>query len=363
MSTAHTKDTEMTNHSNNPTIGGKTSLKTIREAINDALREEMRRDPTVIVLGEEVSGGAGCGGEDDAYGGVFGVTKGLMPEFGRERVIDTPISEAAIIGAAAGAANNGLRPVAELMFFDFIGVSFDQIFNQAAKFRYMFGGKSKTPMVIRGTVGGGWRAGAQHSSMLHSIVTHVAGLKVVMPANAYDAKGLMVQAIRDDDPVIFLEHKVMYDIACEVPDEQYCIPFGEASFPRQGNDVTIVAISNMVTHALTVADILAKEGIGCDVIDPRTVSPLDHEAILESVAVTGRLVIIDEGNPRCGLASDIAGIVAEHGFYSLKAPIRTVTAPHTPVPFAPELEDAYLPNAEKLMVAVREVLAAGPSGA
>ncbi len=353
----------MTNHSNNPAISGKTSLKTIREAINDALREEMRRDPTVIVLGEEVSGGAGCEGEDDAYGGVFGVTKGLMPEFGRERVIDTPISEAAIIGAAAGAANNGLRPVAELMFFDFIGVSFDQIFNQAAKFRYMFGGKSKTPMVIRGTVGGGWRAGAQHSSMLHSIVTHIAGLKVVMPANAYDAKGLMVQAIRDDDPVIFLEHKVMYDIACEVPDEQYAIPFGEAAFPRQGSDVTIVAISNMVTHAITVADILAKEGISCDVIDPRTVSPLDHEAILESVEVTGRLVIIDEGNPRCGLATDIAGIVAEHGFFSLKAPIRTVTAPHTPVPFAPELEDAYLPNAEKLMVAVREALAAGPSGA
>jgi pyruvate/2-oxoglutarate/acetoin dehydrogenase E1 component len=225
MSTAHTKDNKMTNNSNNPQTSGTTSVKTIREAINDALREEMRRDPTVIVLGEEVSGGAGCEGQDDAYGGVFGVTKGLMPEFGRERVIDTPISEAAIIGAAAGAANNGLRPIAELMFFDFIGVSFDQIFNQAAKFRYMFGGKSKTPMVIRGTVGAGWRAGAQHSSMLHSIVTHIPGLKVVMPTNAYDAKGLMVQAISDDDPLIFLEQKIMNDHDCEVPYEQYYIQF------------------------------------------------------------------------------------------------------------------------------------------
>ncbi|NHN39222.1 alpha-ketoacid dehydrogenase subunit beta [Pseudomaricurvus alcaniphilus] len=348
----------MTNHSNNPQVAGKTSVKTYREAINDALRQEMRRDPTVIVMGEEVSGGAGAPGQDDAYGGVFGVTKGLQPEFGRERVIDTPISESAIIGAAAGAANNGLRPVAELMFFDFIGVCFDQIFNQAAKFRYMFGGKSKTPMVIRGTVGGGWRAGAQHSSMLHSVVTHMPGLKVVMPSNAYDAKGLMVQAIRDDDPVIFLEHKIMYDTKCEVPDELYCIPFGEAAFPRQGTDVTIVAISNMVPRAIQAADILAKEGISCDVIDPRTVSPLDDEAILESIEVTGRLVVVDEGNPRCGLASDIAGIVAEKGFYSLRAPIRTVTAPHTPVPFAPELEDAYIPSTEKIIAAVRDVMGA-----
>ncbi len=337
-------------------VSGSTSIKTYREAINEALRQEMRRDPTVIVMGEEVSGGAGCPGQDDAYGGVFGVTKGLMPEFGRERVIDTPISESAIIGAAAGAANNGLRPVVELMFFDFIGVCFDQIFNQAAKFRYMFGGKSRTPMVIRGTVGAGWRAGAQHSNMLHPVVTHMPGLKVVMPSNAYDAKGLMIQAIRDDDPVIFLEHKIMYDNKCEVPDEPYAIPFGEASFPRQGNDVTIVAISNMVTRAIAAADELAKEGISCDVIDPRTVSPLDDEAILESVEVTGRLVIVDEAHERCSLAADISSIVAEKGFHSLRAPIRKVTAPHTPVPFAPELEDAYVPSVEKIIAAVRDVL-------
>lgn len=339
-------------------VAGTSSIKTYREAINDALRQEMRRDPSVIIMGEEVSGGAGCPGQDDAYGGVFGVTKGLMPEFGRERVIDTPISESAIIGAAAGAANNGLRPVVELMFFDFIGVCFDQIFNQAAKFRYMFGGKSRTPMVIRGTVGAGWRAGAQHSNMLHPVVTHMPGLKVVMPSNAYDAKGLMIQAIRDDDPVIFLEHKIMYDNKCEVPDESYAIPFGEAAFPRQGNDVTIVAMSNMVNRAIQAADLLAKEGIECDVIDPRTVSPLDDEAILESVEVTGRLVIIDEAHERCSLAADISSIVAEKGFHSLRAPIRKVTAPHTPVPFAPELEDAYVPSVEKIIAAVRDVLGA-----
>ncbi len=339
-------------------VAGSTSVKTYREAINDALRQEMRRDPNVIIMGEEVSGGAGCPGQDDAYGGVFGVTKGLMPEFGRGRVIDTPISESAIIGAAAGAANNGLRPVVELMFFDFIGVCFDQIFNQAAKFRYMFGGKSRTPMVIRGTVGAGWRAGAQHSNMLHPVVTHMPGLKVVMPSNAYDAKGLMIEAIRDDDPVIFLEHKIMYDNKCEVPDESYAIPFGEAAFPRQGNDVTIVAMSNMVNRAIEAADQLAKEGIECDVIDPRTVSPLDDEAILESVEVTGRLVIVDEAHERCSLAADISSIVAEKGFHSLKAPIRKVTAPHTPVPFAPELEDAYVPSVEKIIAAVRDVLEA-----
>jgi len=342
----------------NSTKHMKTSMKTYREAINEALHQEMERDPTVIVLGEEVSGGAGGNGQDDAYGGVFGVTKGLQPKYSRDRVIDTPISESAIVGAAVGAANTGLRPVAELMFFDFIGVCFDQIFNQAAKFRYMFGGKSITPVVIRGTVGGGWRAGAQHSNMMHPVVTHIPGLKVVMPSNAYDAKGLMVRAIRDNDPVLFLEHKIMYDNACEVPDELYEIPFGEAAFPRQGTDVTIVAMSNMVTKAIEAADILAKEGISCDVIDPRTVSPLDEESILESVEVTGRLVIVDEANERCSLASDISSIVAEKGFHSLKAPIRKVTAPHTPVPFAPELEDAYLPSTEKVIAAVRDVLGA-----
>lgn len=335
-----------------------TSVKTYREAINDALRQEMRRDPTVIVMGEEVSGGAGCPGSDDAYGGVFGVTKGLMPEFGRERVIDTPITESAIIGAAAGAANTGLRPVAELMFFDFIGVSFDQIFNQAAKFRYMFGGKARTPLVIRATVGAGMSAGAQHSNMLHPVVTHIAGLKVVMPSNAYDAKGLMIAAIRDDDPVIYLEHKTLYEHSCEVPDEPYVIPFGEAAFCREGSDITIVAISAMVPRAIAVADKLAAEGIYADVIDPRTVSPLDAEAILESVELSGRLVIVDEANERCSLAADISSIVAEKAFHSLRAPICKVTAPHTPVPFSPVLEALYMPSEARIEQAVRATLEA-----
>lgn len=334
----------------------KTSMKTVREAINDAMRQEMERDPTVIVLGEEVSGGAGCEGVDDAYGGVFGVTKGLMPQFGRERVIDTPITESAIIGAAAGAANTGLRPIAELMFFDFIGVCFDQIFNQSAKFRYMFGGKAKTPMVIRATVGAGLRAGGQHSNMLHPVVVHIPGLKVVMPSNAYDAKGLMIAAIRDDDPVIFLEHKTLYDLKCEVPDEPYVIPFGQAAFTRHGTAATVVAISAMVPKANAVADKLAKEGIFIDVIDPRTVSPLDHEAIIESVELSGRLVIVDEANERCSLAADISSIVAEQAFHALRAPIRKITAPHTPVPFAPSLEDAYIPSEARIEQAIRDIL-------
>ncbi|MEM9313140.1 MAG: alpha-ketoacid dehydrogenase subunit beta [Pseudomonadota bacterium] len=337
---------------------GKLPEKTVREAINEALHQEMERDPTVIVLGEEVAGGAGCKGSDEAYGGVFGLTKGLGPRFGRERVIDTPISESAIIGAAAGAANTGLRPVAELMFVDFIGVCFDQIFNQAAKFRYMFGGKARTPMVIRATAGAGLRAAAQHSSMLHPVLTHIPGLKVVMPSNAYDAKGLMIQAIRDDDPVCFLEHKLLYETTCPVPDEPYTIPFGEAAFAREGSDATIVALGAMVPRAVAVADKLAAEGMQCDVIDPRTTSPLDSDAIIESVEVSGRLVVVDEANPRCGFAADISSIVAEHAFGALRAPIKCVTAPHTPVPFAPVLEDAYIPNEDKIEKAVRDVLGA-----
>jgi len=331
-------------------------VKTYREAINEALHQEMQRDPTVIVLGEEVVGGAGCKGSDEAYGGVFGLTKGLGPTFGRDRVIDTPITESAIIGAAAGAANTGLRPIAELMFVDFIGVCFDQIFNQAAKFRYMFGGKAKTPMVIRATAGAGLRAAAQHSGMLHPVLTHMPGLKVVMPSSPYDAKGLMVSAIRDDDPVVFLEHKVLYETSGPVPDELYTVPFGEAAFLREGADCTIVAFSAMVNRAVAVADKLAAEGIRCDVIDPRTTSPLDAEAILESVEVTGRLVIVDEANPRCSLAADVSSMAAEHAFSSLRAPIKCITAPHAPVPFAPGLEDAYVPSEARIEQAVRDVL-------
>jgi acetoin:2,6-dichlorophenolindophenol oxidoreductase subunit beta len=331
--------------------------KSIRQAINEALRQEMRRDPRVVIIGEDVAGGAGGTGSRDAYGGVLGVTRGLIGEFGEGRVIDTPITESAIMGAAAGAAVTGLRPVAELMFCDFLGVCFDQIYNQAAKFRYMFGGKATTPLVIRTMIGGGRSAAAQHSQVLYQMFTMVPGLKCVVPSNAYDAKGLLIQAIRDDDPVVFFEHKLMYDLKAEVPDETYTIPFGEANLTREGDDVTIVALSRMVHFANEVADRLARE-VSCEVVDPRTTSPLDSCTILESVEKTGRLVVVDEATPRCGMAADIAALVADQGFGFLKGPIKQVTAPHTPVPFAPALEKLYLPDPDKIEAAVRAVMAA-----
>ncbi len=335
------------------------AVKTMRDAINEALFIEMRRDGRVIVLGEDVSGGAGGTGIRDAAGGVFGVTKGLFPEFGEDRVIDTPISESAIIGAANGAALAGLRPVAEIMFADFIGVCLDQIMNQAAKFRYMFGGKCVTPIVVRMAMGAGMNAAGQHSQTIYPMVTSIPGLKVAVPSNPADAKGLLATAIRDDDPVIFLEHKALYSRKGEVPDGEYLVPFGVGSTTREGKDVTLVAIARMVGFAERVADKLAAEGITCDVIDPRTTSPLDEELILESVANTGRLVIVDESNPRCSVAADISSIVAEKAFSYLKAPIIPVTAPHSPVPFARELERVYVPSPERIEAAVRSVMKAG----
>ncbi len=334
-------------------------MKTIRQALNEALAQEMRRDPRVVVIGEDVAGGAGTPGQRDAYGGVLGVTKGLIGEFGPERVIDTPITESAIMGAAAGAAATGLRPVAELMFSDFLGVCFDQIYNQAAKFRYMFGGKATTPLVIRTMIGAGRSAAAQHSQSPYHIFTSVPGLKCVIPSNAYDAKGLLIQAIRDDDPVIFCEHKLMYDLRAEVPDEAYTIPFGEANVVRDGDDVTIVALARMVHYAAEAAETLAKEGIDCELIDPRTTSPLDTDTILDSVGRTGRLVVVDEGTPRCGVAADLAALVAEQAFAALRAPIRRVTAPHTPVPFAPSLEKLYIPSVASIAQAVRDTYGYG----
>ncbi len=329
--------------------------KSYRQAINEALFQEMQRDPTVIVMGEDNVGGMGSPGEDDAWGGVLGVTKGLMPEFGRDRVLDTPISESAFIGAAVGAAATGLRPVAELMFVDFMGVCLDQIFNQAGKFRYMFGGKAVTPVVIRTMYGAGFRAASQHSQCLYPVFTHLPGLKVVLPSSPYEAKGLMIQAIRDDDPVMFFEHKVMYDDEEEVPDEPYTIPFGEANLTREGDDVTIVAFGRMVPFSNQVADKLQKEGISCTVVDPRTTSPLDEDTILECAEETGRVVVVDEAHPRCNMATDISALVTQNVFGALKAPVKMVTPPHTPVPFAPELEDLYIPTPEKIEAAVREV--------
>ncbi len=324
---------------------------TYSQAINEALAQEMARDDSVIVMGEDNAGGAGAPGEDDAWGGVLGVTKGLFHKF-PGRVLDTPLSEGGYIGAAVGAAACGMRPVAELMFIDFMGVCFDQIFNQAAKFRYMFGGKAVTPVVIRAMYGAGLRAAAQHSQMLTSLFTHIPGLKVVCPSTPYDAKGLLIQAIRDNDPVIFLEHKLLYTREGDVPEESYAIPFGEANVMRDGDDATIVTYGRMVHLAMDAAAKLAKDGIQVDVIDLRTTSPLDEETILESAERTGRVVVVDEANPRCSIATDIAALVAQRAFHALKAPIELVTAPHTPTPFASVLEDLYIPSADAIVQAV-----------
>src|ERR671920_1898458 len=297
---------------------------TYREAINEAIAQEMERDQSVIVMGEDNAGGEGSPGEQDAWGGVLGVTKGLYGRF-PGRVLDTPISESAFIGAAIGAATGGMRPVAELMFIDFMGVCFDQIFNQAAKFRYMFGGKAVTPVTIRTMWGAGLRAAAQHSQSLLPVFTHVPGLKVAAPSNPYDAKGLLIQAIRDDDPVIFAEHKLLYDVAGEVPEESYTIPFGEANVVREGGDVTIVAFGRMVNVASQAAEELAASGTEAEIVDPRTTSPLDSDTILESVESTGRLVVVDEANPRCGFAADVVALASTEAFADLKAPPRMVT--------------------------------------
>ena len=326
-----------------------------QQAINEALAQEMRRDPSVFIMGEDVAGGAGAPGDNDAWGGVLGVTKGLYHQF-PGRVLDTPLSEIGYVGAAVGAATRGVRPVCELMFVDFAGCCLDQILNQAAKFRYMFGGKAQTPLVIRTMVGAGLRAAAQHSQMLTSLWTHIPGLKVVCPSSPYDAKGLLIQAIRDNDPVIFCEHKLLYSLQGEVPEEYYAIPFGEANFLRDGKDVTLVSYGRTVNTALDAARSLAGRGVDCEVIDLRTTSPLDEDSILESVEKTGRLVVIDEANPRCSMATDISALVAQKAFASLKAPIEMVTAPHTPVPFSDALEDLYIPDAAKIEKAVLTVI-------
>jgi pyruvate dehydrogenase E1 component beta subunit len=327
---------------------------TFQKAINEALDQEMANDATVILMGEDIVGGSGADGEMDAWGGPLGVTKGLYPKY-PDRVMDTPITESAFIGAAVGAATGGLRPVVELMFNDFMGVCFDQIFNQAAKFRYMFGGKAETPVVVRTMYGAGIRAAAQHSQSLYSIFTHIPGLKCVIPSTPYDAKGLLIQSIRDNDPIIFFEHKQLYQLEGEVPEESYTIPLGEAGVVREGSDVTIVTLGQMVHLASEAAEELARDGIECEIIDLRTTSPLDEDTILESVENTGRLVVVDEATPRCNIATDVSALVAQKAFGALKSPIRMVTAPHTPVPFSDTLEDLYKPDAIKIEAAVHEV--------
>lgn len=331
---------------------------TYQQAINEALRIAMREDPTVVLMGEDIAGGAMVDHliNEDAWGGPMGVTKGLVQEFGRDRVLDTPITEAGFIGAAVGAATTGLRPVAELMFVDFFGCCMDQIFDQGAKLRYMFGGKARCPVTIRTQIGAGVSAAGQHSGCHYSVFTHMPGIKCVVPSTPADAKGLLLSAIRDDDLVMFFENKVLYGTKGEVPDGDEAIPLGKADVKRSGEDVTVVAFSRMVHQALAAAEALAAEGIEAEVIDPRTLSPLDDETILESVAKTHRLVVVDEDNPRCSMATDIAAMVADKGFDSLDAPIKLVTSPHTPVPFSPPLEQFYVPTPERIAETVREIM-------
>jgi len=329
----------------------------LREAINLTLRQEMERDPSVILLGEDVVGGMGTAGGPEAIGGIWKTSEGLFGQFGAKRVIDTPISESAIIGAAAGAALAGKRPVAELMFADFVGVCLDQIWNQIAKFRYMFGGKTRCPVTIRIAYGAGRNAGPQHSQAVYGMMTAIPGLKVVIPSSPLEARGLLASAIRDDDPVLFFEPKALYAAREEVPEGEYLIPFGHARQVRQGNDVTIVTVGQLVPVAAEAADRLAQQGIGCDVLDLRTTSPIDEEAILDSVELTGRLIVLDENGPRCGLAADIAAMVGDKAFAALRAPVRMVTPPHTPVPFAVELERAWLPSSERVVDAVMSLMA------
>jgi len=319
---------------------------TYREAVTEALREEMKRDERVYLLGEDI-------GE---FGGSYKTTVGLMQEFGKERVRNTPISEAAIIGAALGSALLGMRPVAELMYVDFAGIAMDQIVNQTAKVKYMFGGKAKVPVVIRTQGGTGRSSAAQHAQSLEAWFVHVPGLKVVMPSTAYDLKGLLKAAIRDDNPVMFIEHKLLYTTSSEIPDGEYVLPLAKADIKRAGKDVTIVATSRMVHLSLAAADRLAADGIECEVVDPMTLSPLDEETILNSVGKTNKLVVVSEAAPRCSFASEVAAVVAEKGFDLLDAPIQRVTSLHTPMPFAPKLEKFVTPSEEKIIDAVKKIL-------
>ncbi len=325
-----------------------TRTMTYAEALNEALREEMRRDPTVFVMGEDVAIWGG--------GGVFGVTKGLVEEFGPERVRDTPISEQVIAAAAVGAAATGTRPVAEIMYVDFMALTMEPIVNQAAKMRYMFGGKITLPLVIRAQEGAGRGNAAQHSQSLEAWFAHVPGLKVVTPSTPADAKGLLKTAIRDDNPVIFLEHKVLYFTRGEVPEGEYTIPFGVVDVKREGSDVTVVGIHTQVLEALQAADELAEEGISVVVIDPRTVSPLDVDTIVKSVQKTGRLVVSHQAAEQGGVGGEIIARVVDAAFDYLDAPPQRVCGKNVPVPYAEVLERATLPYKQEIVEAIRRVM-------
>ena len=322
---------------------------TFAQAVREALAEEMRRDQRVCIFGEDVA----------EAGTPFKVLSGLVEEFGRERVLDTPISEAGFTGMGIGAAMTGLRPVVDIMFGDFLTLTMDQLVNQAAKVHYMSGGTWKVPMVLRTTLGATRRSAAQHSQSLHAWLSHVPGLKVVMPATPYDAKGLLKTAIRDENPVVFFEDKMMYKAKGPVPEEHYTIPFGVADVKREGQDITIVATSSMVQVALGAAEMLEKAGISAEVIDPRTTWPLDEKTLVESAKKTSRAIVVDEGYGRYGVTGEIASLIAEGAFYSLDAPVKRMGAMHVPIPFSPPLEDVTVPTEQTVFEAARAMCGKG----
>lgn len=319
---------------------------TYRDAIKEALQEEMRRDETVFVMGEDVA---------DPFGGSFKVTKGLSTEFGTDRVRNTPISEAVIAGAAVGAAIAGLRPVPEIMYMDFTGCCFDAIVNQAAKIRYMSGGQVQAPLVFRTQQGAGRSSAAQHAQSWEAIYAHIPGLKIILPATPYDVKGLLKTAIRDNDPVLFIEHKMLYGVKGEVPEEEYTIPFGKAKVVREGADVTVLAYSRMVQMALDAAEKLEKDGISAEVIDLRTIVPLDKDTVIKSLKKTERLAIAQEAVERCGFAAELATFAMEEAFDYLDAPVKRIAAKNTPVAFAPALEDFIIPNTDDIYEGIKSM--------
>lgn len=321
------------------------SEKTISQALHETLRNEMLRDPTVFTIGEEVG-----------FDGLYGVTLGLEKEFGDKRVLATPISEAGFVGMSVGAAMSGMRPVAELMYIDFIGVCMDQIINQAAKMHFMTGGQVSVPMVLRVPMGSGRRNAGQHSQNLESMLTHVPGLKVVAPITPYDAKGMLAAAIRDDDPVIMLEHKLCYNEKGEVPDEDYIVPFGQAAIRREGTDVTLIGWSRQVLYELEAAEVLARDGISCEVVDIRSLVPLDFETIEKSIRKTGRALVSQECVNRGGYGGEISAQISEFLFDALKAPVVRLGAKNICPPFAHTLEDAFFPHVDDIVAAVRKMM-------
>ena len=318
---------------------------TLGQAVREALAEEMRRDPTVFIMGEDVA----------EAGTPFKVLSGLVEEFGPRRVIDTPISEAGFTGICVGAAITGMRPVIDIMFGDFITLTMDQMVNQASKTHYMSGGKLKVPLVLRTTLGATRRSGAQHSQSLHAWLSHIPGLKVVLPSTPYDAKGLLKTAIRDDNPVAFFEDKMMFQTKGPVLEEDYTIPFGVADVKRSGQDITLVATSSMVYVALDAADLLAAENISAEVVDPRTTFPLDKQTLIDSAKKTSRVIVIDEGYERYGVTGEIASVIADGAFYYLDAPVKRIGAMDVPVPFSPVLEDLTVPTAESVAAAAKSL--------